>query len=409
MEQIFRRVSVRARILANPLGSILRQFIDYLLARGHKPGPVHQYVFAAEHFGNWLGCGPIDRKSVGSFLSTHLPNCRCEKPASRTRQTLRAALNRLLEMRGVPRPSPVVQPYVARLLREYETHLRDTCGLAGSTAKYRVRYARELLQHFDVRRVRQLRAWRPIDVSEYVAMIGRDLKPGSGQVLASSVRAFTRFLLLHDIIRRDLAAAVPSFAHWRLAALPAVVEREHLETLLAAVDATTSVGRRDRAVLLAMVDLGLRAADVAALTVEGVDLVSGVLRIEHPKERRGSEVPMTERFADALRGYLRGGRPSGGSHRLFVLHRAPLGQALKPNGIRSIVLRYAARTGLARQIRGTHVIRHSVASSLINAGASIKHIADLLGHRSIDTTAIYAKVDMRSLSSVAMPWPGVRA
>ena len=91
-----------------------------------------------------------------------------------------------------------------------------------------------------------------------------------------------------------------------------------------------------------------------------------------------------------------------------MIHRAPIGQPLKPIGIRDIVVRYASRAGMAELIRGTHIIRHSVASSLINAGASIKDIADLLGHRSIDTTAIYAKVDMRSLASVAMPWPRER-
>ena len=96
----------------------------------------------------------------------------------------------------------------------------------------------------------------------------------------------------------------------------------------------------------------------------------------------------------------------GESPELFVIHRAPLGQPLKPIGIRGIVIRYAARAGLAESITGTHVIRHSVASSLINAGASIKDIADLLGHRSIDTTAIYAKVDLRTLMGVALPWPG---
>jgi site-specific recombinase XerD len=117
---------------------------------------------------------------------------------------------------------------------------------------------------------------------------------------------------------------------------------------------------------------------------------------------------MTRRLALALRQYLRRGRPRSDAPAVFVIHRAPIGQALKPIGIRDIVVRYAALAGLAASIRGTHVIRHSVASSLINAGASIKDIADLLGHRSIDTTAIYAKVDLQTLSGVAMPWPGDR-
>lgn len=121
-----------------------------------------------------------------------------------------------------------------------------------------------------------------------------------------------------------------------------------------------------------------------------------------------TELPMSKRLALALRQYLRRGRPCCQSSELFVIHRAPIGQPLKPIGIRGIVVRYAAIAGLAESIRGTHVIRHSVASSLINAGASIKDIADLLGHRSIDTTAIYAKVDLQTLARVAMPWPGAR-
>jgi site-specific recombinase XerD len=157
-----------------------------------------------------------------------------------------------------------------------------------------------------------------------------------------------------------------------------------------------------------MTELGLRAAEVAALDRDGIDLAAGVLRLRRPKERATAELPMTGRLAGAIRLYLRRGRPPCSTPSLFVVHRAPLGGRLKPIGIRSIITRQAARAGLADQVRGTHVIRHSVATLLINAGASIKEIADLLGHRSIDTTAIYAPVDLRSLARAALPWPGSR-
>jgi integrase/recombinase XerD len=407
MDQIFRREAVRARILGSPLAGVLRQYIGYLGDRGYKPNSLHQYVFAVEHFGNWLGSGSISHESVGRFLA-HLPTCRCKKPASRTSHCLRAALNRLVEMRGLARPRPAVCPVVGHLLREYEGHLFAVAGLAESTVHYRVFHARALLQHFAVQRYSQLRRWLPTDLADYVALTGQRWTPGSGQRLASSVRSFLRFLLLKGFVRRDLAAAIPSFATWRLAVLPAAVGRKDLEKLLSAVDATTPVGMRDRGVLLCMIELGLRASDVAAITIDGVDLHSNVLRLGHPKERRVAELPMTRRLTVALRQYLRRGRPICGSRKLFVIHRAPIGQPLKPIGIRDIVVRYAARAGLAESIRGTHVIRHSVASSLVNAGASIKDIADLLGHRSIDTTAIYAKVDLHTLARVAMPWPGAR-
>jgi site-specific recombinase XerD len=309
-------------------------------------------------------------------------------------------------MLGVPQAPPVLAAAVSCLLREYGKHLRVNAGLAQTTAQYRLRYARDLLEHFKVRRMDQVRAWIPTDLAEYVVHQGGRLKPGSGQVLASSIRSFLRFLLTKGLLRRDLAAAVPSFANWRLAALPAVVNREALEQLLRVVDSRMPIGMRDRAVLLCLMDLGLRASDVAAITVDGVDLMRGILRIAHRKERRAAEFPMTDRLRIALGRYLRQGRPRCTSRELFVIHRAPIGQPLKPLGIHDIVVRCAARAGMAELIRGTHVIRHSVATSLINAGASIKDIADLLGHRSIDTTAIYAKVDIGSLARVAMPWPG---
>ena len=115
---------------------------------------------------------------------------------------------------------------------------------------------------------------------------------------------------------------------------------------------------------------------------------------------------MTKRLAAAIRAYLKHGRPICPTPSLFTTHRAPIGGSLKPIGIRGIVLRRAALAGLGNRIRGTHVVRHSVATHLINAGTPIKQIADLLGHRSIDTTAIYAKVDLGSLTQVALPWPG---
>lgn len=406
MDQIFRRAAVRVRILENPLGCILRQYVDHLVARGHRTVVIHQYVFAAEHFGHWLGRRSITHDAVDGFIARHLPNCCCEKPAVRYINTVRAALNRLLEMREVLRPDPVVPPAVGRLLREYEGHLQGVCGLADSTTRYRVRYAHELLDQLEVCRISQVKGWGPSKIAEYVAATGRQCKPSSGQVLASATRSFLRFLLLRGLIRHDLAAAVPSFANWRLATLPAVVDRAELEKLLAVTDPTVFVGMRDRGVLLCMMDLGLRASDVAAVTTDGFDPKAGILRIDHAKERRVAELPMTKRLAKALDQYLRRGRPPSSARQLFVAHRAPIGRPLTPIGILGVVTRCAARAGLGESIRGTHVIRHSVASSLINAGASIKQIADLLGHGSIDTTAIYAKVDLHSLARVAMPWPG---
>jgi site-specific recombinase XerD len=226
--------------------------------------------------------------------------------------------------------------------------------------------------------------------------------------MASSIRSFLRFLLLHRLIDRDLAPAVPTFANWRLASLPDAVIGEDLERLVRAIDTTSSIGLRDRAIMLCLVDMGLRASDVTGLELDGLDLPARVLRLRRPKQRETIAIPMSQRAAEAIGAYLRRGRPQCSTSALFIIHCAPRGRALSSRGIAGVVRRRAALAGLEHCIRGTNVIRHSAASRWIQAGATLKQIADLLGHRSIDTTSIYAKVNLTALAEVALPWPTSR-
>ncbi len=408
LEDLFRRSRVRQRIHENPHGPVLERFAEYLVARGHGLDTAHQYVFAAEHFGRWLGRRSLSREAAVRFLRQHVPTCRCETPATRTSRTIHAALNRLLEMVGADAAVPKQDSAVESLLNRYSRHMVCVHGLAPATVHYRLRYARTMLLALRVRRPGQLKKWTVDQVRRFVAREGQRGCPASGQVIASSIRAFLRFLLLHRLIDRDLASAVPAFANWRLASLPETVSGEELEHLVGSIDATSAIGLRDRAIVLCMVDLGLRASDVASLKLDDPNVAMRTLQLKRPKQRETSAVPMTRRLAATIDAYLRRGRPKCSSSALFVVHRAPRGKALTPLGILGVVVRRAAAAGLGHRIRGTHVIRHSVASRWLLAGATLKQIADLLGHRSIDTTSIYAKVDMAALSGVALPWPTSR-
>lgn len=409
MEHVFRRARVRQRIRDNPIGPVLERFVAYLVARGHQSSPTHQYVFAAEHFGRWLGERDIDRHRVQQFIRRHLPACRCTTPAASNIACVRAALNRLLEMIGTRTTTPPFrQGFVARVLTRYAHHLESVHGLAASTIGYRLRYARTLLRRCRIRQASHLAKLNADRVRRFVCGEGRRCRPSSGQVMACSIRTFLRFLQFQGLVTRDLAVVVPTFANWRLASLPATVSAGELDRLTRPCDTTAPIGLRDRAILLCMIDLGLRASDVADLRLDGVDLITGALRLRRRKQREPAELPMTPRLALAIRMYLQQGRPHSPSPNLFVLHRAPRGQAVTSIGVRDIIVRRAAQAGLADRIRGSHVIRHSLACRLINAGATLKQIADLLGHQSIDTTRIYAKVDLASLSQVALPWPAAK-
>lgn len=414
-EDHFRRPRVCARMRANPLAELLESLADRLADRRHQPEVLQRYLQAAEHYGRWMGRRRngnlvVDEQSIRTFVHLHLPRCRCRPPAPRHRQTVRAALVQLREVQQSIDPRGHDEresdhPHDA-LLREFDRHMRDAHGLAPTTRRYRLRYAREFLVHTYGQLAPQWSVLSPEGVVDFVRGYARRCSPATGQVVSSSIRCFLRFLRLRGLLAIDLAQAVPRVAHWRLAALPAILGDEDLERIIASCDRGTPVGIRDLGVVLCLADLGLRAQEVAGLQLKAVDWRRSVLHIETPKQRRGRLVPMTRRLAKALATYARVGRPQTLDRHLFVHHRAPLGAALHPCGIGSIIRRAAKRAGLEAGRIGPHRLRQTAASRMLGRGATLKQIADVLGHRSIDTTAIYAKVDLRALSDVALPWPG---
>jgi site-specific recombinase XerD len=144
------------------------------------------------------------------------------------------------------------------------------------------------------------------------------------------------------------------------------------------------------------------------MELDGVDFASGVLTIRRSKQRKSTVLPMPHKLAHALEAYLRRGRPACKSQMLFVHHWPPVGTAIKPVTVSCIAWSLGKRAKLRPQVRGAHVLRHTFASRMLCAGATLKQVADLLGHKSIDTTTIYAKVDLKALAHVALPWPGAK-
>lgn len=409
LENLFEARWVLARMRANPIGEDLEQYAAYLIGRGHTTSTAREHLNAAEHFGRWLGQRPLSRTTARRFIQCHLPVCRCPSPAVRDLNTVRAAVNRLLEFKGVASVA-VARPggFAGDLLRRYEERLITARGLAAATVRRRLAHIRTMLTDLKVRRADQLLAWTPERVEQYLCGKARRCSSGTAQAMASAARSFLRFLLQDGLIRRDLSAVVPTIAHWRLGSLPETLLKEELVRLIKAADVRTLLGLRNRAMLLCMTELGMRASDVAHMELAGIDLTARVIRLRRSKGRQVTALPMTDNLAGALNAYLRHGRPDCSSPSVFVRHYAPLGQSLTPNGVCYMVLGLAERAGLRDRIGGTHILRHSVASRMLNSGATIKQVADLLGHQSIDTTMIYAKVDLNSLSRVALPWPGTK-
>lgn len=182
---------------------------------------------------------------------------------------------------------------------------------------------------------------------------------------------------------------------------------DQLRTLVSSFDRTTAIGRRDYAMILLMSTLGLRASEVAFLKLDDLKWRESSLKIVTPKNRRTMTLPLPPVTGRAIAEYLRHGRPVTSHRHVFARHCAPRHVPLSASTIRAMTVRAYRRCGFSSQWCGTHILRHTVATQLHQRGAALKEVADLLGHRSIETSAIYAKVNLSALFAVAMPWPEV--
>jgi site-specific recombinase XerD len=247
---------------------------------------------------------------------------------------------------------------------------------------------------------------RPGHAIAFIAGYGKTGRAAAAQVAADSLRSFFRWLRFLGLVERNLAAAVPLFPRWRLRTLPTVLSDDQIDLLLGRFDRSTPVGRRDIAMALCLVDLGLRVGEVADLTLEDVDAATSTLRLAAGKPRRVRILPMPARVRTSVLGYVRRDRPATTDRHLFVRHGWLVGAAVTRELVRGVIRRAYAVVPGCEQLTGTHVLRHTTASRLLRTGADLKRIADILGHRSIDTTAVYAKVDVDRLAAVARSWPG---
>jgi site-specific recombinase XerD len=223
--------------------------------------------------------------------------------------------------------------------------------------------------------------------------------------IGNSIRCYLRYKATCGESTASLSAALPHTAHWRQSSLPKTLSASQITQLLGAIDRGTSVGKRDYAIVRCFVDLGLRNIEVSRLKLEDIDWRNGTISI-HGKARRVDVLPLPVKTGQALTTYLREVRPQTTVRELFVRSCASYDRPLTPLATRNAVLYAAERCGLGQQIGGTHIFRHTLAQRLVRGGASLKEIADLLCHRSLDTAAIYAKIDEAALTAVALPWAG---
>jgi site-specific recombinase XerD len=385
-------------------------FVRALADAGYAPFTARRHLRAAEHFVSWAErhgtpVGALTAQMVDGF-ARHLPRCRCKGFGKSDRSLVHGArlllshLNGTGVIRVATGASRVADPELLLAFRDWMRRLRGTCD---STVDNYAIHLRELLRRLgpdpatlDARCLR-----------EFVVEGRHTCGWAAAKKRTTALRMFVRFLTADGRCASGLHGAIPVVAHWRLSSLPRYLPADDVERVITSCDRTTPVGQRDRAILLLLARLGLRAGDIVQLRLGDIEWRAAWIRVSG-KGHRETRLPLTHEVGDALVTYLLHGRPATGAEAVFVRSRAPFRAFGSHSAVSVIVDRALARAGVTRPSRGAaHLLRHSVATSMLRHGASLQEVAALLRHQSIATTQIYAKVDLPALTPIAQPWPEV--
>lgn len=225
------------------------------------------------------------------------------------------------------------------------------------------------------------------------------------KIVTTALRSFLAYARYRGDISSDLAAAVPIVANWSLSSIPRAIGRDEVNRLLVSIDRETPVGCRDYAMILALARSGLRSSELVSLELDDIDWVTGEIRVRGKNGQR-NELPLPADVGKAIADYLRKSRARNADRRVFLRDKAPICGFKVPSGLGSIIRRSLKRASIDSPTKGTHQFRHGLASEMLRGGASLNEIGEVLGHRHVQTTAIYAKVDLDALRTLALPWPG---
>lgn len=285
----------------------------------------------------------------------------------------------------------------------FERHMREVVGLAPKTCQNHSRELSRFLDALPVQKTSVQITLTPLDLTSYLTGRSAQCQPSSLQQIAGSVRHFLRFAKQEGWITDPLNLAVPKIASRVVKDLPVYLSQQQLELLLASWDTNSAQGQRDLAIGLCLARLGLRSGEVAALMLEDIDWRHGILRLNQSKNGHPAQLPLLAEAGQGIANYLRKGRPACPCRQVFVFHQ--LVRPMNAQAISQVIRRALQACGIKVPRSGAHLLRHTLASHLVQNGAALKEVADLLRHRHINSTAVYAHVDIPQLRSVAQPWP----
>jgi len=404
MERFFKDPRTPERFRSGPMGPHMQLVSNDLLKDGYTRRSIRYHLRIIDHFGHWL---KKRGQTIEDMTNDHVRRYVHQRGCIRNGDAgALIHLLHLLRQEGKIPEEPAGELIPAQLMiTEFIHYLQEERALAPSTiATYSDYSKRFLIWRFGSRRI-DLSSLRAGDVVGFVRDRAAAVRSEAIKNVTTALRSFLAYARYRGDTSADLAAVVPRVANWSQSPIPKGLPPEDVRRVVESCDRTTSVGRRDYAILPLLARLGLRAGEIALMSLDDIDWQGGCFTV-HGKGGKRRQLPLPADVGKAIAAYLRVGRQQTPTRRLFLCAQAPF-RAFKNHGPVSDVVKHAlARAGVKSLRRGAHQFRHALACQMLRQGASLVEIGVVLRHESVHTTAIYAKVDFAALTPLAQPWPG---
>jgi integrase/recombinase XerD len=392
-----------------PFAAFICPFSDSVVEQGYQLDSLRQRVRIAADFSRWLGRRDLQASDIqNQHCDRYLQYRRRRRTMLRGDAFALGQFREYLCKQGLIAPERLpssCRTAGQRCADEYERYLREERLLAAATIVNYVPFVSEFLKdRFGTGPV-DLSRLCARDVVSFVRRRAPRLHVKRAKLLTTALRSFLHYGCYLGKARADLITAVPIVASWSMPLIPRAIPPDQVRRVLSYVDRDTPVGRRDYAILLLLARLGLRAGEIVSLELEDIDWNGGSLSVRGKGGRR-AQLPLPKDVGGAIVAYLQDGRPRTPCRRVFLRATAPVRGFLGASAVSTVVRHALVRAGVQAPTRGAHQFRHGLASEMLRHGASLAEIGELLGHRSPETTKIYAKVDLEALRTLALPWPG---